>query len=619
MVVAGNTALTNGVTKEIALRTTTVTQTPLTLTHLQNCFSNSVAVRCTFDSVNYDLTKASLTTADWTWWANEQVICARYRIPVTGKGSLEAVIDVHAFAGGRAFVEVVIENGKLTATAPVKPTLQTYTGATVSVNGTTIATVTSPTAGTTITNATGQTNTWTSTGHEAFRAWYASTWIGGDPGIDVTHDTASMQKHPMLFRVDKASSVNLDTTYGSDAYARWDTGRYQPSMGGGGDAAHIGILPHWEVQYLQSGNKTVRNAIVTNALKALTFDLNYRDVGGYVPNFTQVGNKSVQGSQGWPANYAKPSTNKSGAGHTHCPQIGLMAFLCRPSPCFIELAQKACLFNATWTNRDTPLYGTSMEVRGKAWGLRDHAVSVFLTPDSHAWKAAAQTKLGNALTGPGEVYTPGWNEYITRGQELNVAYQMQPGNLTNRPGYSGTNQWFSLFENYYFLQAAHMAANAKVLTGQTQTDLVALADWMAVNPVKYVNDAVGGEFRYHFYEQIVGTNVNAGRLTSQATWAQQLAAQILDSVPATSGPMMQGGSAAASWATGTGTDSSAGALYPSYFWAALCIAVERGVSGADAAWTKFYGNGVDSPITNLSVWRNGFAAQPRWGYYPRNK
>ena len=61
-------------------------------------------------------------------------------------------------------------------------------------------------------------------------------------------------------------------------------------------------------------------------------------------------------------------------------------------------------------------------------------------------------------------------------------------------------------------------------------------------------------------------------------------------------------------------NSSAGAGYVSYFWAALVAAVERGVAGSDAAWTK-----VTTNVSNLSAWSGGFGPDPRWGPYPRNK
>jgi hypothetical protein len=61
-------------------------------------------------------------------------------------------------------------------------------------------------------------------------------------------------------------------------------------------------------------------------------------------------------------------------------------------------------------------------------------------------------------------------------------------------------------------------------------------------------------------------------------------------------------------------DTSAGALYPSYFVAALAAAVERGVSGADTAWTT-----VTTTVSNWTTWRNGYSNDPRWAAFPRNK
>jgi hypothetical protein len=100
------------------------------------------------------------------------MIQARYHVPIPGHATLEAVIDVQAYAASisnMAHVEVVIENSKIdTAHVPVKPLDAVYTSATVSVNGNTIATVSS---------------SFTPEGvHSPFRAWYASTWVGGsDP------------------------------------------------------------------------------------------------------------------------------------------------------------------------------------------------------------------------------------------------------------------------------------------------------------------------------------------------------------------------------------------------------------------------------------------------------
>lgn len=63
-----------------------------------------------------------------------------------------------------------------------------------------------------------------------------------------------------------------------------------------------------------------------------------------------------------------------------------------------------------------------------------------------------------------------------------------------------------------------------------------------------------------------------------------------------------------------GESKSAGVSYAAIFWAALVVATERGVPGANAAWDK-----VVSGITNLDEWSTSFAAEPRYNRYPRNK
>ena len=81
------------------------------------------------------------------WWSNERVICCRYRLPV-GNAGFEAIIDVHAFSSEHAFVEIVVENGKVDTATPTAPSAKSYIDATVVVNGKNVATVSNPTKGT---------------------------------------------------------------------------------------------------------------------------------------------------------------------------------------------------------------------------------------------------------------------------------------------------------------------------------------------------------------------------------------------------------------------------------------------------------------------------------------
>lgn len=588
VVLAGTANVTAGKTSELRLFARGDIGTPLTAARVL-ALVTQITIACG------GLGTASLTsfgTPEKVWWANEQVICCRYRVPVGSDATLEAVIDIHAFASNRAFVEVVLENGKLNAaaSAPSAPPSKSYT-ATVSVNGASVATIASASAP----NGT----------HEAFRAWYASHWVGGDPGIEVTHQTAAVQAHPLFFKVWR--SGGSVTEYASDAYAPWGVGRFPASnMGAGGDSPQIGPLPLWDTRYLQTGAKEARRAVLASALSMLTFGISYRDTAtGLVPRLDHVHPKRMTGNQDWPQTESEPTID---GGAAHHGAAGLMAFMCRPSPVFIELAQKI----ATWqgTNFSTDgVFGTDYQQRGYAWCMRSLAHAIFLTPDVEAWKAPARADLAkNVQRGLAFKKHPAnkldfiWDDTDGTGAAGSAVHDFEPGE-------AGCQQ--PTFMVAYQITEIPKIANAKLLAGADQSAIVELADWICRFPVRFVNEAVAGEWRA----------VGASRLTvssssttfAESTWAAVQAFQFAgDSPPPNAGK----------WLTGRGENryaaltemDTAGAYYESYFWAALVAAVERDIPGAAAAWTR-----VTANITNLNSWADGFADEPRWGAYPRNK
>ena len=578
VVVAGETGVTLGTSKSIRLRAAAASSNALTAARVGQLVTN-VTVDC---GAAGSATLSNFATPSKIWWANERVVCCRYRAPVGTHRTLEAVVDIHAFSSNRALVEVVVENCKMTTAAPVAPAAVSYTAA-VTVNGAPVATVPSV--------------------HQAFRAWFASSWVGGDPGIDVTHDVASMQAHPLFFKVWKSGSSMAQ--YAADTYQPWGVGRHPASgMGGTGDSAFIGPLPKWEVQYLQSGDNQVRRAVIASALSVLSFNVNYRDAGtGLVPTFNQLANKNQQqvgydAARAWPNNGAEPAWEVA-----HHPAAGLMAFMCRPSPVFIEIAQKIAVWNGTWSS-DDGTFGTYYQTRGKAWCARSLAHAIFLTPDADAWKQAGRSALFRNA------------QLLKTFQDdprsvLGFVWDYSPTNLNDFvAAYGGAGFIQPLWEHHYLVAELHKVASAKLLTGAEQSALVAIADWVAAQPVRYVNEANGGEWRILYYQTTAGRSTS---INSLPTWAEQFAWQYTEGPPPVAGPWMNG-----SWKSTTYSsaraDDSAGAYYPSYFWAALVAAVERGLPGADAAWNKVMTN-----VTNLSTWSAGFGADPRWGAYPRNK
>ena len=101
VVVAGEASLASGTAKTIVLATTTSNATALTPARVAALVKN-VTVNAGALGV---ASVSSFASPERTWWANARVICCRYRAAIDS--TLEAVIDIHAFASDRAFVEVV--------------------------------------------------------------------------------------------------------------------------------------------------------------------------------------------------------------------------------------------------------------------------------------------------------------------------------------------------------------------------------------------------------------------------------------------------------------------------------------------------------------------------------
>ena len=150
---AGEASVTLGASKQIRLRAATVNGHPLTPARVGQLVSN-VTVDC---GALGAATLNAFAAPPKIWWANERVICCRYRAAIGAHPTLEAVVDIHAFSSNRALVEVVLENCTMATATPVAPAAVSYT-AVVSVNGAAIATVQS-------TGGPGGT-------HQPFRAWY---------------------------------------------------------------------------------------------------------------------------------------------------------------------------------------------------------------------------------------------------------------------------------------------------------------------------------------------------------------------------------------------------------------------------------------------------------------
>jgi hypothetical protein len=573
------------------------------------------------------------TNHDWIWWANSQVICARYRLPITNKGDMEAVIDIHAFAGGRAFVEVVIENGKVNADAATVATVatQTYTNATVSVtpaggSPATIATVSSPSAGMASPRSRIPSGGYSyAGGHLPFRAWYCSTWVGGNPGIDVTHDSASLQAHPFFFKPAAAVTTNLQTLYSQsyDTYEPWAFCRLRmPGMSGGGEDEEIGLITRSQAHYVLTGSKYARKAVIETGKALCSADINWRHTDGTIPTMAQIAGKNTTNGK-WPTGATEPYAAPVYGGETtrdgsHIPSVGMVAFLCQPSPCFIELAQKEFCWNATNYNS---LNGSHPydQPRSRAWRTRNYATTIFLTPDSDsARKTGYRAALAAAIPVHLTFADKSWNLFeVFYGAEHTEAINA----ATSAVGF-----YCAAFMEEWCMATWNSVDGIKVLRGADATAWSSMVDRWCNKVIRQMNEAQGGEWRLKPKALQISAQDTATATSLDQTpndwgyWARQT----LGATPPPSGGKwltyeQPNDLPSPTWANAGQVDvAGSGLYYPEIFWNALCVAVERSVSGADAAWAKV--NHATNGITNLSTWLSGFAtARPELNRRPRNK
>jgi hypothetical protein len=647
MVLAGQATIASGSTKQIKLNVGIPTGISALTTSNLIAIVQQVAVNF---GVPLDLT---LTTSnhDRVWWANSQVICARYRLPITNKGVMEAVIDVHAFAGGRAFVEFVIENGKLNSTASTLPdgtvAAQTYTGATVSINGTSVATL-----GTPISHTWGGATTYASQTHEAFRAVYVGAWVNGgtvtpingsaDPRIEVTHDSASLQAlFAFTGKPPRAKTYNAETStsvaeygygkngigqvtqpYRDDLYAPWDYGRNKgASMGSPGG---IRQLPKGDWQYIQGPDKWTRRAVIASTLGLHSFPVNYRDsTTGNVPTWTQIGTKArTGGANVWPEVTSYPDFEGG-----HQPGYGLVAFLCQPSPCFIELMQKICCWNGSWAAPvSAPDYA---QTRQRAWLVRNCVHALYITPDGHPYKSSIEQSLAGYVSYLDQFRTSGRYEAgVFMGVTLTSQEDARSQNASTFVDGFQAAHW----QQSWLLLELVRAHRTKIHSNPTTRALIkTVAEWQLDWVIRWVNEqSATGAWRYicqyHTVGRVgapVGVQFYSTDPDCFANWDEGAQWAFLDyPAPATTTWMGHPDAGASvpsetkpRYANYTAFGQANFYDYAAYVWPAICAAAESGLPGSDLMWDT-----VRAGISNLGTYLNSTATDPDHKCaWPRNK
>lgn len=602
----------------------------------------------------------NLTTAnhDRIWWQSPQVICARYRIPITNKGDMEAVIDIHTFAGGRSFVEFVIENCKVNSTLSSVsiPAVQSYTGATLAINGgAAVATLGMPTH-----HTWGGNDVYLTEVHRGLRAVYVGAWVLGgvatpirgasDPFVEVVHDAASVQAlHVFPGKAPRARTYNAQTgtsvaeyqygkatgpvtqAYQLDLYAPWDYGRNKGSyMGAPGGIRQI---PIGDWQYVQLPDRWTRRAVIASTLGLLSFPINYRDSTTHdVPTWAQIGSKQRSSLKTWPEDEVTnsitgPYPDYEGA---HQPGYGLLAFMCQPSPVFIELMQKICCWNGSWSAPvSAPNYA---QTRQRAWLLRNAIHTLYITPDGHPYKSSAEQSLAGYISYLDQFRTSGRFELgVFMGVTITSQEDARYSPTTGVEGFQA-GPWQ---QSWVMLECVR-AHRTKIHSNATTRALIkTVADWQTSWVINWVNDRVAaGTDSWKFFCQYP----TVGRYSSTTqfftadpdcftNWDEADQWSFTDYPPPAVTTWWCSDAAGANFPeqplNGTKPKYSnyvpfGGSPfydYAAYTWPAFCAAAESGLPGADEMWAT-----IKAGITNLGAYLNSTATDPNHKCaWPRNK
>ncbi len=523
-----------------------------------------------------------------------------YRKPFAGDNHLVAWLEVRAYNNGAVEVVPWIENGYLRVAAPGERSgvasfslggTQRFSGSITLYN---------------------HTRTFLGSGTTF------SHWLGTDPRISPRHDVAYMKATrtvPNYF----GSTSSASPLWGRVATSLTPLAQHDfpDTMGAGGYDKSIGLLPEWEVAYL-TGNADIRawRAVQINAYAAGRYGLIFRDETTNRPlrfsqhpntilgdnsnaNHYQTGNRGTPvpaGSGGRPPIFA-PS---------HHPGLGYLAYLITGRFYFIEQMQftATAIFLEDYDN--TRGFSQAVirsdngfsQTRGAAWGLRTLACAAAMTADSDVLKSEFAGGVQNNIS---------WyhGRYVAQTHN-NLGVVRDALDNENDPGWQLSpwmEDFFSATWSFLVQQEIHAVAfDARALEFEA---------WKHKCSVGRLEAGDSGQYcwrRAPQYRLTVSPSADPDWATGAGPWHPNWGA-----VYQASG--LPNDCSSSNLLVGSGAGNPQPTGFPILYWAnfhpAIAYAVEAGVPGAQAAYSRMTG------ASNYSAGAAGFDDTPVWGIKPR--
>lgn len=542
--------------------------------------------------------------ADWdsparTWVSGPQMSSWVYRKPVGSDAHLVAWMEVRLFSSGAVEVLPWIENGYLRVAGPsVRVTSFGF-----SLGGT-----------------------------ERFRAAIElpnhcrtplvsgttlSYWLGSDPDVVATHDTAYLQASelvPTYFGATAASAAVVTALPSS--YVPLQQGSYASTMGTAGYHGSIGLLPEWDVLYLTTGGSSrTWRALQYNAYSAGRFGIHFRDETSNRPlRFSVYPNLCMGGGSGVSStgsssigSYTPTATGLSPAAFasSHHPSMGYMAALLTGRMYHLETLQFVATANFLKNPDEHRGFTAGVlksnvganTTRGAAWALRTLVQAAVLSPDADELQAEFVASVDSNIS-----YYHG--RYVAQANNPN-------GWVTPYSDYSGVGDGIyfgaSWMEDFMTAAFGYLQAVGLPLSAASATRLTDFFAWKSRSIVGRFGGTGSDEFLYRdaaSYTLAYAPSDSPNFNTGTGPWFANWGAAYLASYPTSPGPREVGGLRGGNFPEAT---SYWGNLMP-----ALAYAVRFDAPGAAAAYARLTG------ASNWASLRDGFDASPVWGVQPRS-
>jgi len=532
-----------------------------------------------FDTYGSVSLSSLLGSPDRTWISGQEMVEAHYSANVGADPALVAKFYVRLYSTGDLWIRAIAENGTLD-TANVN---KTYTP-TITIGGNVV-----------------YNNGGTDLTHYSHTRYSATKWINTtDPETTVAHDTSYLQESELVPNYWKTgpSEATLDALY--QITIPMNKGGWSTSMGAGGFANQIGLLPLWDALYINSGGDSrAYNSVLANTEALNSYPIVWNDSStnspiliSSFPTWTLNG-AGAGGAYSWSAGPLTWELNHHGSG-------GYLAYLITGDYYYLETMEYQgnlmflCIQAARGNGTDRLIY---TETRGVAWATRTLGQSAGISPTTVA------SDQGDLLN-----WNANWwrDRQITYGND-DLGYFFTYGAVW--PGTAYGNGDDAPWMHHFWMQAMGYASDLEPLADMTNFNAARDHYYAGVVGILGGNGADNFCFTKAGDYKINISSVNTVDPSFwHDTWGEVYIGTYGVDNTTCGNTLEQPDPSRAATAPAAAAEGQWGNLLP-----AIAYAVEDGATGAADSWARLTGATNWSEIENA-----GFESTPIWGIYPRS-